>query len=214
MTVEAPQIKGLPRFCVYVMADPNTGEVFYVGETNNAQRRKEQHFEGSDQLSGFKVKALKAVGKEPIFKVIEHCQSDEAALMAEISWIRHFLSIGAPLLNSQNFDGRENRDAARSAMKGVLSAVTGGKFDDDKFRHVANGKTYHNGTGNGPPRSKPFPRNTRIPSASQAKLKGPLQDWEKQKIHWMNKKGLRDFRMAEILGRDLRDFRQQLRRIQ
>ena len=213
MTDVSPKIKGVPRFCVYVMADPTSGDVFYVGETNNAQRRKEQHFEGSDQLSGFKVKALKAVGLEPIFQVIEHCQSDEAALMAEISWIRHFISIGAPLLNSQNFDGREKRNAARVAMKGLLSAVTGDKYDDDKLRHVANGKTYHNGAGNGPPHSKCSPRNGRYTPAASTKIKGPLQPWEKQKVHRMNKQGLRDFRMAEILGRDVRDFRQQLRRM-
>lgn len=196
-------IKGLPKYCVYVLVDPDTGEVFYVGETNNFERRKEQHLEGSDQLSGFKVKLLKAENKTPIVKAIEHCHSDEAAMMAEISWIRHFISVGAPLLNSQNFDGAAERQAARDGMQAVLEKVTGGKYDGEKLRHVANGRTYHKGAGNDPVPKKYPPK--------QPVSKGPFQPWEKERLRAMYRKRMKPWDMARVLGRSVKDVQMQIK---
>ena len=194
-------IKGLPQYCVYVLADPETGDVFYVGETNNFERRKSQHLEGSDQLSGFKVKALLAERKIPIVQVIEHCHSDEAALMAEISWIRHFLKIGAPLLNSQSFDSAHDRQAAHRGMKSVLDQVTGGKYGKDGLRHVANGRTYHNqgqkhATGN-----------------PVTQVKGPFSPFETERLREMHRKRMQHADMARVLNRDIKDVRSQLKRM-
>ncbi|MEM7172459.1 MAG: GIY-YIG nuclease family protein [Pseudomonadota bacterium] len=194
-------IKGLPNFCVYVLADPDTGEVFYVGETNNFERRKSQHLEGSDQLSGFKVKLLREENKVPIVQVIEHCHSDEAALMAEISWIRHFMAIGAPLLNSQNFDGAYARQDARKKLTGVLDAVTGGKYGRDGLRHVANGKTYHN---------RGAKHATENPVTQ---VKGPFSPWEQEKLREMNRKRMKPWDMARVLNRDTKDVKMQLKRM-
>lgn len=194
-------INGLPKHCVYVLADPDTGDVFYVGETNNFERRKGQHLEGSDQLSGYKVKLLKAEGKLPVVQVIEHCHSDEAALMAEISWIRHFMQIGAPLLNSQSFDSPRDRQAAHKGMQSVLNQVTGGKYGPEGLRHVANGRTYHNqgqrhATGN-----------------PVTQKKGPFSVWEIEKLRNMNRKHMKPWDMAAVLNRDVKDVRKQLRQM-
>lgn len=198
-------IQGLPQYCVYVLADPDTGDVFYVGETNNFERRREQHLAGSDQLSGYKVKLLKAEGKAPIVKAIEHCHSDEAALMAEISWIRHFLGVGAPLLNSQNFDGSKERDAARAGLQGVLDSVTGGKYGKGGLRHVANGRTFHNGSQNGPRRG--------LADNPVHRKKGPFDPWELDKLRSMHAKRIKVWDMAQVLNRELKDVRNQIRRL-
>lgn len=192
-------IRGLPKHCVYVLADPESGDVFYVGETNNFERRRAQHLEGSDQISGFKVKLLREVRKEPIVQVIEHCMSDEAALMAEISWIRYFLSIGAPLLNSQSFDSSFQRQQTHKGLKSVLDEVTGGKYGKDGLRHVANGRTYHNqgakhATGN-----------------PVTQVKGPFSAWEKEKLRRMHRQRMPVWEMAQVLNRDLKDVRAQIR---
>lgn len=194
-------IKGLPRYCVYVLADPDTEEVFYVGETNNFERRKSQHLEGSDQLSGFKVKALMAEMKTPIVRVIQHCHSDEAALMAEISWINHFIDIGAPLLNSQNFDGANDRQYARRQMQASLGEITGGKYDKKGLRHVANGKTYHNhgqkySTGN-----------------PVTQVKGPFSPYETERLRKMHAKKMQPPVIAKLLNRDVKDVRIELKRL-
>lgn len=199
-------IKGLPKYCVYVLVDPDTKEVFYVGETNNFERRKEQHLEGSDQLSGYKVKLLKAKNKTPIVKAIEHCHSDEAAMMAEISWIRHFISVGAPLLNSQNFNGAAERQAARQGMQSVLNQVTGGKYDGEKLRHVANGRTYHNGAGNNTPTPKKY-------QPKKQTIKGEFLPWEKEKLRAMYAKRMKPWDMAQILGRTVKDVQIQIKRM-
>lgn len=194
-------IKGLPKYCIYVLADPDTGDVFYVGGTNNFECRKERHLKGSDQLSGYKVKLLKAENKAPIVQVIEHCHSDEAALMAEISWIRHFISVGAPLLNSQNFDSAYERQTAHKGMKSVLDRVTGGKYGKDGLRHVANGRTFHNqgakhATGN-----------------PVTQVKGPFSAWEKEKLRNMHVKRMKHWDMAQVLNRDIKDVRMQLKQM-
>ena len=194
-------IKGLPKYCIYILVDPDTFEVFYVGETNNFERRKSQHLEGSDQLSGYKVKMLKAENKLPIVEVIEHCHSDEAALMSEISWIRHFISVGAPLLNSQNFNSAYDRQKAHKKMGSVLDQVTGGKYGKDGLRHVANGRTYHNqgaqhATGN-----------------PVTQVKGPFSPGEKEQLRKMHSKRMKPWDMARVLNREVKDIKTQIRKM-
>ncbi len=128
------------KYCIYGIVDPRDEQIFYIGQTRNYVRRREQHREGTDQLSGLMVRIIKENGLVPLFVILERCPSEEAALFAEVSWIDHFRRRGAKLSNSQAFSGYAARNAERQARTKALEGMQ--KKQRAKLRDVANGKHY------------------------------------------------------------------------
>lgn len=89
------------QYFVYVLTHPLTGEVAYVGITNNLYERFKAHI--SDQTKDHPkvlwIKHLKQVGLIPSVKVIECLHTVKDARKRERYWIHHYLSQGICLTN-------------------------------------------------------------------------------------------------------------------
>jgi predicted GIY-YIG superfamily endonuclease len=121
--------------CVYAIVDPRTDRIFYVGQTRNLVRRRAEHLEGTDTLSGLQVRQIKENGFVPLFVRLEDCPDETAALMAEIFWIELMKARGAALSNAQAFAGyvargrergKRTRDLA-TMQRAKLEAIADGK---------------------------------------------------------------------------------------
>mgnify|MGYP002621028396 CR=1 FL=1 len=80
---------------MYALIDPRSDGIFYIGQTSDLPRRRAEHLEGTDQLSGLVVRQIRLAGFLPLVMVLERCESVDAALRAEIFWIELVLSRGA-----------------------------------------------------------------------------------------------------------------------
>lgn len=133
------------KHCVYALIDPRSDGIFYIGQTCDLARRRAEHLEGTDQLSGLVVRQIRLAGFLPLLVVLERCASRDAALMAEIFWIELMRSRGMTLLNAQAVGGAVDRRTARRQLNGALEAMAGEKADaPDLVRpdlaRIANGR--------------------------------------------------------------------------
>lgn len=128
-----PAPRRLGSHCVYVLVDPRSDAVFYVGQTGNLAERKAQHIEGTDQLSGLYVQQMNLNGYVPIVAVLERCPNLTAALSSEIFWIEVFKARGAPLLNGQVVGGAVENKARRGRLSRDLDRMTA-------LKDIANGR--------------------------------------------------------------------------
>lgn len=86
---------------IYALIDPDTGELRYIGATDNIVRRMREIL--APNLSKSRKRAewiieLKAEGKQPNLSILETCPEAEAVLV-ERKWIARYRELGAPLLN-------------------------------------------------------------------------------------------------------------------
>jgi hypothetical protein len=121
-------------WCVYGIIDPRTDGLFYIGQTRSFARRKAEHLEGTDQISGLVIGQILAAGFLPHFVVLERHGNEETALRAEIFGIEMLLGRGVELVNSQAFDGYLDRTAKRAAETRKLA-------DMQRLRALAHGRT-------------------------------------------------------------------------
>ena len=98
---------------VYTIINPIDDRPFYIGYSADFMRRKKQHIEGTDQISGQIIRQIKHNGFVPLFSILEAHDNEETALRAEIFWIETMLSRGLKLMNAQAFDGFQGRAAKR-----------------------------------------------------------------------------------------------------
>jgi predicted GIY-YIG superfamily endonuclease len=122
-------------YCVYAIIDPRDDGIFYVGQTRNLPRRRAEHVEGTDSLSGLQIRQMKQNGFVPLFVCLERCRDGSAALMAEIFWIELMKARGVRLANAQAFAGYAARGAERRRKVAVLTAM-----EQAKLKAVAGGK--------------------------------------------------------------------------
>ncbi len=126
------------KHCVYALIDPRSDGIFYIGQTSDLARRRAEHLEGTDQLSGLVVRQIRLAGFLPLIVVLERCASMNAALMAEIFWIELMRSRGMALLNAQVVGGAVERRTARSELNSALAAMAGEKSDAPDLARIAN----------------------------------------------------------------------------
>jgi predicted GIY-YIG superfamily endonuclease len=171
---------------VYAIIDPRTDALFYVGQTSAFARRKAQHLEGTDQVSGLVISQIIAAGFLPHFVILETHDDEETALRAEIFWIETLLARGVALTNSQAFDGYDDRTAKRAAETRKLARM-------QQLRAVANGRTAK--------------RTRLIPSAPD------VQGWSPaalKRLKGMQENGIPIKTMARMLDRPIADVRAKL----
>ena len=87
---------------IYVLLDPRTNRVCYVGQTSNPQKRLQMHRVVSPHLTSRKhqwVCDLRGVGLAPRLVVIQSVQAENAD-EEEKKWIAFYRSQGTDLLNS------------------------------------------------------------------------------------------------------------------
>lgn len=91
---------------IYVLCDPNTQEVRYIGQAKNIQQRWLEHTNYKECCKHTRkaewVRTLMRAGTPPEIFVIETVTKAEA-LEREVLWIRRFMQIGARLTNQSYF---------------------------------------------------------------------------------------------------------------
>jgi len=88
-------------YFVYVLIDPRTDEVAYIGITDDVHGRLLDHLRSSNDSSVKDkwVHRLRNMNLTPIMKVVEVVNARKAAEEREKYWIHYYLSQGVPLTN-------------------------------------------------------------------------------------------------------------------
>jgi len=133
------------KYCIYALVDPRTDELFYIGQTSHLSRRRTEHLDGTDQLSGVRVAQIKVAGFLPYVIVLERRTDMASALSAEVFWIELALSRGMTLLNAQGVGGHVARRRERRSLHADLDAMTSAKRDAGTLATIANGRSLRMG---------------------------------------------------------------------
>src|SRR5258706_11231564 len=92
-------------YFVYVLVDPRTDGIRYVGITNEPKSRFTQHLSGTSQYNGYKIEwiqELKEQGLRPEMRIIETVDSKEEAKELERYWIEYYLNQDIQLTNAEH----------------------------------------------------------------------------------------------------------------
>ncbi|SRR6266699_880951 len=90
---------------VYALSDPRTGEVKYIGLTNNVKRRYTDHISGKDKSNKAKqswIDDLKTHNLLPTLTILEENLEKPAGFQRERSWLQTYLEQGADLTNMRD----------------------------------------------------------------------------------------------------------------
>ncbi len=176
---------------IYGIIDPRSDALFYIGQTRNFPRRRAEHLDGTEQISGLVIGQIRQAGFLPHFVVLERHDNEETALRAEIYWIETFLARGIELTNAQAFDGYHGRRKKRRAELDKL-------HDMQRLREVANGRTSKRTT------------TKRTTTRRKPTDKTGWKTSEIKRLKGMQSAGMSAERMAKLLGRTEKDIRAQL----
>ena len=108
------------KIYIYTLAEPTTGEIRYVGKTNNLKTRFYNHLKASrkNYLSSW-IKSLKSKQLKPIMEVVEECEINEWEFL-ERYWISQFKAWGFSLTNltegGEGIYGYSHTDSAKEKM--------------------------------------------------------------------------------------------------
>lgn len=89
---------------IYKLIDPQTGEVRYIGITNEPARRYLHHLNCSDliEAKGRWIQSLLSEELKPVMDIIESTENRSVGYERERYWIKAYLAQGAKLLNVQH----------------------------------------------------------------------------------------------------------------
>lgn len=89
------------RHVVYLLRDPRSGAIRYVGQTVEPKNRLRSHLSLRSKTHKFMwIQQLKTAGLQPRLEVVEICESQAAANVAECEWIAALQLQGAQLTNT------------------------------------------------------------------------------------------------------------------
>lgn len=94
---------------IYILKDPQTNEIRYVGQTVNPLKRKYSHrskLKGKNYLNNWLV-SLFAAGFKPEFHIIAETFNNELANILECFYIKYYINAGYRLTNLTN-GGKSN----------------------------------------------------------------------------------------------------------
>lgn len=120
---------------IYVLKDPSTLEIKYVGQTNNINRRYNAHIrkslsESDGEYETYKSRWIRKIinqGNKPLIEVIDECYTYYESNMKENYWIKHFFENGSSLTNSYSTDVTSHSEDTRKKMS---SAKKGKKLEE------------------------------------------------------------------------------------
>lgn len=94
---------------IYVLKDPNTGNVRYVGMTKKTlEQRLAGHIRETGNGDKYEwINGLRETGQSPIIELIEKGANENKAITRERFWIDHYLQAGCDLLNYEHNPHRE-----------------------------------------------------------------------------------------------------------
>ncbi|MBN8912729.1 MAG: GIY-YIG nuclease family protein [Rhizobiales bacterium] len=128
-------------FVIYAIVDPRCRKVFYVGHTSRLDLRSGQHLEAGETICGLCIREILTAGQEPQFFILQDCESERAALMAEVFWIDLLSGRGVALTNNQAFDGYSARAEEKRRLREELGAGT----RMEQLAAIANGRPVREG---------------------------------------------------------------------
>lgn len=87
---------------IYILSDPRTKDIRYVGKSENAMERWRKHLMDKSNLHKFNwVTSLKKLGLSPVLEIVEIIDESEW-MESEIFWIGYFRFLGFRLTNIAN----------------------------------------------------------------------------------------------------------------
>lgn len=109
---------------IYVLKDPITDEIRYVGQTNDIQRRYNDHIsssinENSSDINTYKcrwIRKLLSDGSKPTIEIIDRCESLIESNILEKYYIEKYYEEGCKLTNSHMNDVTEFSVETRKKM--------------------------------------------------------------------------------------------------
>ena len=90
---------------IYLLKDPVSKEVVWIGETSKPKQRYDQHVWGCKKDSNAKkewLNNLKAMGLKPWFEIVDTAENKRQAMVKENDIIVTHLKRGANLFNQRN----------------------------------------------------------------------------------------------------------------
>jgi predicted GIY-YIG superfamily endonuclease len=137
---------------IYILKDPITNEVRYVGKSNNPKRRLTYHLDKKRGLGTHKRNWLNSLSSKPILEIIKEVSIDEWQKYEKF-YIEYYLSIGCKLVNWG--DGGEgltygNQTSFKKGHSGRKIVVI--TKDGELFKEFDSGKMlseYFDKVGNG-----------------------------------------------------------------
>jgi hypothetical protein len=98
-----------PRY-IYALIDPRDNTTRYIGMSVDIQKRFYQHLRGQcGRHTWYWVRELQQLGTSPVLQILEVVYRDDDMTLTEFKlfvlereayWIREYLRMGAPLLNT------------------------------------------------------------------------------------------------------------------
>ena len=82
------------RYTTYCIKNPETGEIVYIGQTKDFERRKARHLTANAERPKIKTVNIKtwlfdtlATGRMPVIEALEECTTLAASLASETLWV-------------------------------------------------------------------------------------------------------------------------------
>jgi hypothetical protein len=132
---------------IYILKNPDTNEIRYVGQTNDIKRRLDRHIQNS---RNFKDKRhisnwIRSLSNKPILEIVETCTYN-IRNEREQYWINYYKSIGYDLCNHSK-GGSGAGKGNTNCLGRVLSDKTKEKLrrankQGRKTLHISSGKIY------------------------------------------------------------------------
>lgn len=105
---------------IYTLSCPKTGEIRYVGQSKNPEKRLKEHRASGTAKLYLWIHDLLANGDAPVLEIVEQCDVG-ARYKREMFWIKKLQSEGHPLLNHEVAGQATNEENMRKFKKMRLS---------------------------------------------------------------------------------------------
>lgn len=125
------------RHVVFTISNPENNEPFYVGETLNPERSEARHLSGTSRKRNgiaLKVRELQAQGIRPVFNIVEHYDSKEAALEGKTRLVKAYVQQGFELVNKTR-EHREIQELYRAPAVRLDTVIGDTPFDLGPYRY-------------------------------------------------------------------------------
>lgn len=117
------------QFKIYVLKDPNTGEIRYVGQTMyDLKSRLRKHLNIKDHHTGHKANWLRSLTEEPVIELIDTTDNKEKSDELEKHYIKFFKDNGCKLTNMTDggdgcFGYKHNESSINKMLGRIMSDV-------------------------------------------------------------------------------------------
>ncbi len=122
---------------IYILQDPISFEVRYVGLSTQGVVRSKQSHKGHCKSW---IQSLKKIGLKPIVRVLQQwdCISIEELNKAEIYWISYFQGNGSPLTNlTTGGEGQGSRPVSEETRRKISEKLKGRKLPAEHCKRMS-----------------------------------------------------------------------------